>query len=193
MSWRFLSLALLATPLALAASAPAAHADGPWRAQVVDPDTRQPLPDVVVLAIWSTRSAGLFSRESGVHDVFETVTDTEGRFVMPARSTVTVNPFVSIEGPRVLMFKSGYGNWYHEGLGDQWSLSIGERARRAEAAKQRFEGEGAVIELRKLKTREERRQFLPGIPMWVEKSRVPRYLEALDREAEALGLQPLGK
>jgi hypothetical protein len=91
----------LLTVLALLLSTPAAHAAGPWRGQVVDAETNQPLAGVVVLAIWDKISPSFIHPQRDFHDVDELVTDAEGRFVVPARSRHFLNPLVHLDGPRL--------------------------------------------------------------------------------------------
>src|SRR5918992_4460968 len=68
---------------------------GPWKAQVVDADTKQPLPGVVVIAVWkrywpAPDVVGTF----GYVDSEEAVTDTDGRFAIAARNFSAVDAFI---------------------------------------------------------------------------------------------------
>jgi hypothetical protein len=54
----------------------------------------------------------------------------------------------------------------------------------------RMERKGIVFELPPLKTREQRLNGLPSRPR-VPDERMPRFMEALDRERVLLGLEPL--
>ncbi len=168
------------------------EAAGPWKAQVVDQGTKKPLEGVVVLAVWYRRYASVGGwAGGGYYDSEEVVTGPDGRFVIPARSTFTFLPFLTIiEGPYFYIFKPGYGRWQFQGA-DTWEGY--ERSDRFRAAKARLEGDGAVMELPPLKTREERREFLSyasppgeGTPA----ARMPRYLEAIDGERVFVGFPP---
>jgi len=61
---------------------PWAEAAGPWQAQVVSADSKQPLEGVVVLAWWTrhVRSLGGFSDE--YRDSQEVLTDMDGAYAM---------------------------------------------------------------------------------------------------------------
>ena len=93
-----------------------AEAAGPWRGQVVDAETGQPLEGVVVLAVWDKLSPGVMHPRREYHDVDEVVTDADGRFVIPERRMLTANPFVNLDGPNLHLFKPSYGRWRDRGV-----------------------------------------------------------------------------
>jgi hypothetical protein len=163
-------------------SATPAVGAGPWKGQVVDAETGQPIEGVVVVAVWDTISPAFIHHKREFHDVDEVVTNAEGRFVIPARGLLTANPFVHLDGPQISMFRAGYGGRRihepKEGLSDdEW--------------RKRMEKSGLVWELPPLKTRKERLNGLPARPS-IPDTRMPRFMEAFDRERVFLGLQPLG-
>ena len=108
-------LACLLAALAPATGPDDAHAAGPWRGQVVDAETGQPIEGVVVVAVWERLSPGVIHQARAFHDVDEVVTDAEGRFVLPERELSPPNPFITIDGPQLTMFKGGYGLWQFRG------------------------------------------------------------------------------
>ena len=166
------------------------EAAGPWRGQVVDGQTGQPLEGVVVLAVWEKVSPGVVHMARDFHDVDEAVTDPEGRFDIPARNLSTANPFVEIEGPKLTMFKGGYGQWrFHT----TWLIQ--QPVGSFEASMKRFGEVGAVFELPPLEARDVRRRFLSHASLTgrIPFERVPRYVEAINRERSLFGLDPMGK
>lgn len=165
----------------LALGARPAGAAGPWRGQVVDAETGQPLEGVIVVAIWDKLSPGVIHPRRDFHDALEVVTDSEGRFVIPARSLTTLNPFVNFEGPETYMFKSGYG------LGPIRNLPPG--GNRDDVYKL-MERDVAIFELRPLKTHAERLEGIRRRPILVPDSYLPRYLKAVGEERVRLGLTP---
>ena len=172
------------------------EAAGPWTAQVVNAETGQPLEGVVVLAVWYRRytSPGGWAG-GGYYASEEVVTGPDGRFVIDARATWTLLPFVTIiKGPEFLIFKPGYGRWRFQGS-EAWPLDVVERPEYVKKAWEQFTGEGVVLELAPLKTREERLKALSQASPSGEipDARMRRYLEALDQEAVSLGLQPTGR
>jgi len=124
---------------------------GPWRAQIVDAETGQPLEGVVVLFVWHkmTRTPG--GPSPAFEDAEEAVTGPDGRFTIRARRLFTLNPFKYVEGPEVVIFKPGYGQWgVRGGFPPEWEeLEVGDV----------FQKGGLVIELPPLRTREERLRF----------------------------------
>ena len=166
---------------------------GPWKGQVVDKGTGKPLEGVVVLARWEKRYTSFVGEMGGneYYDSEEVVTDAEGRFVIAARQTWTVNPFSDIYGPEFFIFKSGYGRWQFRDF-DKWGLKDAiVSAERTRAEWRRFTAEGAELELPPLKTSEQRLEFVRSMrPHGVPSDRMTKYLDAINQERVTLGLQP---
>jgi hypothetical protein len=186
-----LALALVAVTLAgVTAVAPAAMAEGPWRGQIVDAETAQPLHGVVVLFYWIKYTSTPAGWAGGdFHDAAEVVTGPDGRFVIPARWTFTLVPWNKVSREMVI-FKPGYGRWRFRGS-DQWErLPTETRAQRYEAARKQLGEEGVVIELPPLKTREARLNFYNSL-RWsgvVPAEAAIGMEEAKNRERLELGL-----
>jgi hypothetical protein len=166
---------------------------GPWKGQVVDKETGKPLEGAVVLARWEKRYTS-FVGEMGGNEYYaseESVTDEEGRFVIRARQTWTLNPFNEIYGPEFFIFKSSYGRWQFRDF-DDWGLQDAiVSAERTRAEWRRFTAEGAVLELSPLKTTEQRLEFIRSIrPHSVPSDRMMKYLDSINRERVTLGLEP---
>jgi hypothetical protein len=185
------ALAALFSVVALSLGVGSAHAAGPWKGQIVDAETGQPLSGVVILAAWWLRSPGVVHERREFHEAHEVVTDSDGRFVVPAVTTLTLNPFARIQGPDLKIFKGGYGQWQLRGEPPILASDIIERNAWLEQAWQRFEGEGVVIELPPLKTREERRHFhgAPHPDPAIPRERAPMLMKALDEEDHWLGIR----
>jgi hypothetical protein len=171
---------LLGLALLILGTRPAGAA-GPWRGQVVDAETGRPLEGVIVVAVWDKLSPGAIHPQRDFHDALEVATDSEGRFVIPARSLTTLNPFVNVEGPETYMFKSGYG------LGPVRNLPLGGNR---DDVYRLMERDVAIFELRPLKTRQERLRELSRLPTSVPEALIPRYREATRNERISLGLGP---
>lgn len=180
---------LLALLVGCATAAPAS-ADGPWRGQVVDADTKQPLEGVVVVAAWYLRYASWGGAAGGgYHDSEEVVTGLDGRFVIQARSTATLNPLSVIQGPEWFMFKPGYGHWRVEGIDPAWSWW--QRQDRIDEAWKDSTGKGILLEMPRFKTLEERKAYIPGPPSEVPWKRTPRFIEMINRERAFFGWGPV--
>src|SRR4051812_34651428 len=95
---------LLATLLACAT----VEAAGPWKGQIVDRDTGQPIPGAVVLAIWRTPIKGIqMHAETQFFDVDEVMSDAQGRIVIPERERFTWSQLARVMGPEIIIFKGG--------------------------------------------------------------------------------------
>jgi hypothetical protein len=187
---RVLLLACLLAAVGLGIGSGAARAAGPWRGQVVDAENGQPIEGVVVVAVWERLSPGVVHQARAFHDVDEVVTDAEGRFVLPERELSPPNPFVTIDGPQLTMFKGGYGLWRFKGSRTSaWPQDTTERMRRWDQAMAEFGRGGAVFEIPQLKSKEERLKALPMSPnALLPRSRIPKLNEAVGRERAFLGL-----
>jgi hypothetical protein len=166
---------------------------GPWKGQVVDKDGGKPVEGAVVLARWEKRYTSFVGEMGGneYHDSEEVVTDAEGRFVIAARQTWTLNPLSEIYGPEFFIFKSGYGRWQFRDF-DSWGLKDAiVSAERTRAEWRRFTEEGAVLELPVLKTKQEKVEFSGHMPLGLPAVRMAKYLEELNRHRRNLGLQPV--
>jgi len=186
--WRRLVL-LLIVALAVLFGPPAAGAAGPWKAQVVNAETGQPLEGVVVLMYWIKYTGGPAGWAGGdFYDAEEAVSGQDGRFVVPSRWVFTLNPFRKVFREMVI-FKPGYGQWEFRDAKEWEKLLDWESKARREEVWEQFEGEGVVMELPRLKTREERLDFLTRVT-WslVPSDRTRRIREAKDAERAFLGL-----
>ncbi len=88
-----------------------AEAAGPWQAQVVSVETKQPLEGVVVLAWWTRHVRSFGGPSEEYRDSQEVLTDKDGRFSIDSRWFFSLNPLVFFRGPFFAMFKSGYGDF----------------------------------------------------------------------------------
>jgi len=166
---------------------------GPWRAQIVDAETGQPLEGVIVLALWDKRSFGWPHPDRNYHDIDEVVSDKDGRIVIPARDTSGRHPFEKIIGPIITIFKPGYSRWRFQGApANPFDEDAVAAKQRSTAAWERFAHEGIVILLPRAKTREERQRVLDHVlPGWdVPPEKIARTRDAYDRELIALGMRP---
>jgi len=180
--------------------APAAsEAAGPWRARVVDGDTRAPIGGVIVLAVWRRQVAGHPSIPIGFGDAGyftsdEVLTGPDGQFTIPARLLFNPTLALRVVGPDLALFRAGYGGWRFAGGTEDLSL------------------EGGLIEMRALRTSAERLKYLegrwtsveraalmpwrqaerPGNPSDVPYRRAGRYEASINAERTALGLRPVG-
>jgi hypothetical protein len=180
---------LLALFMLLAGSAEAA---GPWKGQIVDRETGQPIPGAIVVAIWMVRSRGEVHPHDEFYSAFEAVSDAEGKFVIPEQTAVPTKPLTAIAGPEIVIFKAGFGGWAFQG-GPHYPLTEDHyvREQRTKRAWEALEKEGAVFELRTLTDRQQRLTRNGDVrPARVPDNQMPRLLQALDAELVTLGVPP---
>lgn len=168
---------------------PRADAAGPWQAQVVAGDTKQPVDGVVVLAWWTRNVRSLGGPSEDYRDSQEVVTDKDGRFTIEPRWFFSLNPLVFFRGPFVAMFKPGYGDYEWPGYkgSETWPKEKRE-ALRTEA--QLLLLEGIVLEMSALVSVDQRKKYLNDLEvhvLMVPLDRRPLLQKAISQERKALG------
>ncbi len=150
-----------------------------YRGQVIDAETKEPLVGAVVLAIWYREAPGLGGHgpAEDYHDALEVLTDAQGEFTVPAKTHLTA--IGKIREPELVIYYPGYG--YYNGF------QVRPTDKEIIAAyKQRF----FHVELRKLKTREEKLRNLDARPARVPIEKMLNLTKLLNVEATSLGLSP---
>jgi len=168
---------------------PRADAAGPWQAQVVAGDTKQPVDGVVVLAWWTRNVRSLGGPSEDYRDSQEVVTDKDGRFTIEPRWFFSLNPLVFFRGPFVAMFKPGYGDYEWPGYkgSETWPKEKRD-ALRTEA--QLLLLEGIVLEMPALVSVDQRKKYLNDLEvhvLMVPLDRRPLLQKAISQERRALG------
>lgn len=182
------ALGLVVTLMVLTTFAPV-EAAGPWQAQVVSAETKQPLEGVVVLAWWTQHVRSFGGPSEDYRDSQEVLTDKDGRFTIESRWFFSLNPLVFFRGPFVAMFKPGYGDYEWPGYqgSETWPKEKRE-ALRTEA--QLLQLEGIVLEMPVLSdagNREEYLKHLSGRISGIPLGKRPLMQNAVGQERESLG------
>jgi len=81
--------------------------DGPYRGQVVDADTADPIEGAAVAGIWDFEYIYIKSF-SGFANAKETVTDEDGKFWLPVIFAFSPWPFTVLDRMDLVVFKPGY-------------------------------------------------------------------------------------
>ncbi len=166
---------------------------GPWRGQVVDLETRQPLEGVVVVAVWEKRHGSLAGLAGGGYFASEeVVTGPDGRFTIAPLQKKLLDPFAIVKGPEFYIFKGGYGKWKFPGQELWQKLDVDESEKRMHDTWRRFNAEGVEIELEKLPSKDAQLRFMaymstPSVD--VPSGAIRRFREAIKSERARLGLQ----
>jgi len=155
-------LALLAALTALTMLAPA-EAAGPWQAQVVSAETKQPLEGVVVLAWWTRHVRSFGGPSEDYRDSQEVLADKDGRFTIESRWFFSLNPLVFFRGPFFEMFKPGYGRFAWPGYegSEKWSQ---EKRGALRTAAQLLQLDDIVLEMPTVRASDQRAEYLK----WLE-------------------------
>lgn len=154
---------------------------GPYRGQVVDAETKAPLAGAVVVALWSRDRVYPFHVVAEHYAVRETVTDSEGRFLLDAKNVEESAPRRT-HHPEFLIFQPGYGSYPRKHVSPRgFTGGI-------------FERSGAVVELPRLVEREDRRKhlWLFGPHSYSDKPSkdLPELMRRINAERIAIGLEP---
>lgn len=151
---------------------------GPYRGQVLDAVTKQPIHGVVVVAVWYYSSPTLGGDVQHLHDALETVTDEQGHFLIDAPAIERSAPRRT-SFPDFTFFKPGYR--YFKG----WFASPDAMADR------RNRPLLGMVELTPLTDRKERLESwreVSALRSFEADKRLPLFLNALAEERRALGL-----
>jgi len=169
--WVVLLLLLL---LGLGGPAAAEEKWGPFRGKIVDAETGQPIPGAVVLMIWYKLVYAVVQTNMEFYDAREAVSGPDGTFEIPRLSP----PFFSfrIYRPSWTLFASGY---------EVQRVVVTPPTGQALV-------DPTVIEMRRLKTREELVQKSRARPGEVPDDRIPEFIRAINIERKMLGWDPIG-
>lgn len=171
--------------------------DGPYKGRVIDADTRRPIEGVVVLGVWYKEYPIGATGGSEFYDAEETLTDKNGDFEIKGQGLLVLS---FIDEMDVLIFKSGYeyigfGPWVSlKGLGFKGYQESYDPVTKMEGTKPIFdskkklhwEGDRAIIPLRKLTMEERWKQGTPSYPGQVPDKKVKLMLKETNREEKAL-------
>jgi hypothetical protein len=166
---------------------------GQIKGKIVDGETGEPVSGAVVSACWYTGRFRLtIEPEERFHSCFETLTDSNGDFVIPKKRGGILKKII---GPRVAVFKTGYSILH--------LLDMGVFLKRDHILREnvQWEGNKAIIRWRK-KTAEQRKRYLQTNPIapvslkgypGMDFPEMPLFSKELNREYESLGLTPPSK
>ena len=141
-----------------------------FKGKVIDAETKEPIEGAVVVVVYNKSTMGLGAGTvSSVINVREALTDKEGMFRIPSYTTV-VQPFSWEISATFIIFKPGYGSFPNYRVSPTMKLSnpgieqffseneVGKEGELLEGGAwwKNFKVTFGLVELPKLKTREER-------------------------------------
>ncbi|MEW6713839.1 MAG: hypothetical protein AB1306_01950 [Nitrospirota bacterium] len=186
-SWFFFVMAfLIVYILAIAVENNSAFAAGPWEGRIIDIETKEPLEGVVVLAVWQRAYRTPTGEDTYFYDAKEVLTDKAGKFEIPSYSPINLLPIISvIREPEFTIFKPGYLSLSSRHLDE----NVIDKPTEFKIYGKIYKLAPGVIELPKLKTREERLRNLPSGPTDVGAKKLPLFYKVVNEENKNLGLE----
>ncbi|MBI5676507.1 MAG: hypothetical protein HZC48_11920 [Nitrospirae bacterium] len=147
----FLSLMII---VLFAATTCAEFIRGPFSGKVIDLETKEPIEGAVVVVIWWKRviTGSPGGPTTYLQDIKETLTDKNGKYYMEEYKGFTINPLATIKNPEFLIYKPGYCVLPESFVDIPACDNMKPRTNYYDAL---VKG-GTLIELPRLKTREER-------------------------------------
>ena len=179
-----IGLAAILIVLALLGSC---EASGIYRGVVVDAETNDRLPGVIVVVLWQKKPIICMDCPLYFHNVKEDVTDVNGGFYIDESRGINFNPLTRVvDAPSVIAFKPGYVPLV------PWNTSL--HGYPSDEGLAESLQHGALIRLTKAHSREEEKRFDSlvdlDIDMDTPHSRIPELMKALNAELRRLGLPP---
>jgi hypothetical protein len=166
--------------------------DGPYKGKIIDAETGTPIEGVVVLGEWSKVAATPAGGVSSYYDAQETVTDKNGEFEIPGLGLKILS---NVAPMNVLIFKAGYE---YIGIGPWESLKLDGGLLEKKIA---FEGEKAIIPLKKSTLEERKTRRMPdiyleektegGVTHFYIPKKIKHLIEEINKELIEQGLKPL--
>ncbi len=156
----------------------------PYKGKVIDADTKEPIEGAVVVAIW-TREAPYFPSGESVafKKARETTTDKNGEFSIKPYHHYSLRPLSKL-WLRWIIFKPGYGSFPRH-------PQVRPKGISPNGLTSKIFSPYTVVELPKLKIKEERLKYsiLPGHPVPAKK--IPLLIHAYNSERVSLGMRPV--
>lgn len=143
----------------ITATACAGFIRGPFSGRVIDAETKEPIEGAVVLVEWNKRvvTGSPGGPTTYLQEIKETLTNKNGEFYIEEYKGFTINPLAKIEDPEFLIFKPGYCV-----LPKTFSIPACNDMKPKENYYDALVKGGTLVELPRLKTREERRMVSVG-------------------------------
>jgi len=179
-----------------------------FKGKVIDSETKKPIENAVVVVVYNKTSVVGFEPSTSLFDIKETLTDIDGIFVIPSYTT-TINPFSVSAYVNFIIFKPGYGEYtpvnikpgtefsnkhrelfFSEDFGRERELWLNPNPAEFGSKREMFKVTFGIVELRKLKTTEERKRNIPSLPSTtklLEKQK--NLIRLINEENENLGLK----
>jgi hypothetical protein len=167
-----------------------------FRGKVIDAETKSPLEGAVVVAIYRNTYiiSGPAGGSSSIINIKEALTDQKGEFYIPSYKTL-IQPLSKEDVVDFIIYKPGYAS--HPGwaiypfnyIGPEYMFSkkFGEKEK-VTSGKKVISIIMGIVELPRLKSREDRLKAVPGRPTDYRSEDLPLLYKAINKERKSFGL-----
>lgn len=164
------------------------HEDA-FRGKVLDAATKEPIEDVVVVAIYRIREYGFVESNTIAVAAKEVLTNETGEFYIPPHTYVSFYPVAKGEATDFIIYKPGYSVFGDIGQIRYFEYFPNSPLRVDAPTLTEFFREGVTVELMKLKTEEERMRNIPGGPTNIKSIKLPFLFKAINEEGKRFGFE----
>lgn len=163
-----------------------AHGAELYHGRVIDEETGEPIAGAVLTVVWYTTPIISMERGMSFLSAQETLTDSDGKFLLLAEPAIDWNPFTIVRKPpdTVVIYKPGYVPLEPGSPAWKQVASFGSTHKALQ--------KGPTIKLPKLKDKEEAWRFsnlgafaITDVPY----DKIPKLLKAVNVQRELIGLQ----
>lgn len=178
-----------------------------FKGKVIDAETKEPIEGAVVVAVYRKKAIRIGPESVSITmDVREALTDKDGIFYIPSYTTI-IDPLAWEKAVNFIIFKPGYGsfpNWrvsppkgmetdFEEFFSRDFGIEkevLWSEPYKVGAESNKIRATFGIVELPKLKTREERlNKGLPSIPgPGIPSSKMKNLIRLSNEERISLGL-----
>ena len=168
--------------LAISSGCTPVRYENDYKGKIINADTGKPVEGVVVLGVWFKAYPTPGGAAHEFYDAREAITDKNGKFFIPGMGLLIFSNIVSMD---VLIFKAGYeylGLW-------SWRPFVENSIPKKNI---KWEGDMAIIPLKKLTVKERRKKGIPSFPpIEASKKKIKFMLKEMNRNLIELGLDPI--
>ncbi len=164
------------------------------KGKVIETETKAPIEGRVVSVYYEVEYYNISGGGSRSINTRETLTDENGEFVIPSYMTL-ISPFNTSDMLGMIIYKPGYGSFPNNTgmcVGDQeYYFSSEMQGIQSECIVDKipYKFTYGVIEMPKLKTRQQRLSAMPSSPMLTGIKEFPLLFKLINEENRRLGLR----
>jgi hypothetical protein len=167
-----------------------------YKGKIIDAETKEPIEGVVVSFYYMTNTYNLGGGSTRVIHTKEILTDAKGEFVIPSYTTV-ISPFTTSDAAECIIYKPGYASYpngvHFCGYGPELYFSNEKAGLQAECKNfgnfKPYTYVYGLVELPKVKTRQERLRAMPSTPLVTGSKEFPLLYKLINEEHKSLGLR----